>query len=85
MEILIYFISIIICIIMWGFIIYISEEFTITDMLLFIISLFTPIIFIICILIGFILANIIIYIKQKHPNFYNNLKIKLNTPLWKKK
>ena len=70
---------------MWGFIIYISEEFTITDMLLFIISLFMPIVFIVCGLIGFILGSITISIKKKHPNFYNNLKIKLNTPLWKKK
>lgn len=85
MEILIYFIFLIIYIIMWGFIIYISEEFTVTDMLLFIISLFIPITFVVCILIGFILGSIIIFIKEKHPNFYNNLKIKLNTPLWKKK
>ena len=85
MEILIYFIILIIALLLWAYTIYISDECDFIDIVIFFIILVLPYVYI----IGFILSiTIIILLKlfeKNKNNVYNKIKKIIQTPLWKKK
>ena len=85
MEILIYFIILIIALLLWTYTIYISEECDFIDIVIFFIILALPYIYIICFILSVIIIILLKLFEKNKPDIYNKIKKIIQTPLWKKK
>lgn len=85
MEILIYFIILIIALLLWGCIIYISDRCDFIDIIILFIIFTLPHIYIICFILSTIIILLLILFEKKKHDLYNKIKKIIQTPLWKKK